>query len=133
MAMTARLLVLSALAHGLRPPTSRVAPATRRSALPDLVSLLLAEGPEIEGASAPVGPIVCSKIAAGATMTAPRMPATKPSFALASTNSSYVSLPKNMSVAKSSRLAGTNAPEYHRASSLVGGQDPIVRQNKCHS
>ena len=61
--MTARLLVLSVLAHGLRPPTSRVAPATRRSALPDLVSLLLAEGPEIEGASAPVGTIAAAIIA----------------------------------------------------------------------
>ena len=61
--MTARLLVLSALAEGLLPPPTRVAPATRRSALPDLVSLLLAEGPEIEGASAPVGPIAAAIIA----------------------------------------------------------------------
>ena len=61
--MTARILLLSALAHGLRPPTSRVAPATLRSALPDLASLLLAEGPEIEGASAPVGPIAAAIIA----------------------------------------------------------------------
>ena len=60
MAMPARLLLLSTFAHGLRPPTSRVAPATRRSALPDLASLLLAEGPEIEGASAPVGPIAAA-------------------------------------------------------------------------
>ena len=63
MAMTARLLLLSAFAHGLRPPPTRVAPATRRRALPDLASLLLAEGPEIEGASAPVGPIAAAIIA----------------------------------------------------------------------
>ena len=43
MAMSARLLLLLAVAHGLRPPPTRVAPATLRSALPDLVSLLLAE------------------------------------------------------------------------------------------
>ena len=61
--MTARLLLLSALAEGLLAPTSRVAPATRCRALPDLVSFLLAEGPEIEGASAPVGPIAAAIIA----------------------------------------------------------------------
>ena len=60
--MTARLLLLSTFAHGLRPPPTRVAPATRRSAWLDL-SLLLAEGPEIEGASAPVGPIAAAIIA----------------------------------------------------------------------
>ena len=61
--MPARLLLLLAVAHGLPPPPTRVAPATLRSALPDLVSLLLAEGPEIEGASAPVGPIAAAIIA----------------------------------------------------------------------
>ena len=61
--MTARLLLLSVVAEGLLAPTSCVAPATRRSALPDLASLLLAEGPEIEGASAPVGPIAAAIIA----------------------------------------------------------------------
>ena len=61
--MSARLLLLLAVAHGLRPPPTRVVPATLRSALPDLVSLLLAEGPEIEGASAPVGPIAAAIIA----------------------------------------------------------------------
>ena len=61
--MAARLLLLCVVAEGLLPPTSRVAPATRRRALPDLVSLLLAEGPEIEGASAPVGPIAAAIIA----------------------------------------------------------------------
>ena len=60
--MSARLLLLSTFAHGLRPPPTRVAPATRRSAWLDL-SLLLAEGPEIEGASAPVGPIAAAIIA----------------------------------------------------------------------
>ena len=61
--MTARILLLSALAEGLLAPTTRVAPATLRSALPELASLLLAEGPEIEGASAPVGPIAAAIIA----------------------------------------------------------------------